>query len=45
VGKTVGTQFDLRSSTNETLGQVVSSSVYLGENGTSGAMQQIDLTA
>jgi hypothetical protein len=45
VGKTVGTQFDLRSDANETLGQVVSSSVYLGENGTPGAMAQVDLTA
>jgi hypothetical protein len=45
VGKTVGTQFDLRSDANETLGQVVSSSVYLNENGTPGAMAQVDLTA
>jgi len=45
VGNSVGTQFDLRSDTNETLGLVASSSVYLGENGTPGAMQQVDLTA
>jgi hypothetical protein len=45
VGKTIGTQFDLRSGTNETLGQVVSSSVYLGENGTPGVLAQVDLTA
>ena len=45
VGKSVGTQFDLRNDANETLGQVISSSVYLSENGTPGAMQQVDLTA
>ena len=45
VGTSTATQFDLRSAANETLGQVVSSSVYLGENGTPGAMQQVDLTA
>jgi hypothetical protein len=45
VGKSASTQFDLRSATNETMGQVVSSSVYLRENGTPGALQQVDLTA
>jgi hypothetical protein len=45
VGKSVSTQFDVRSDTNEALGQVVSSSVYLGENGRPGALQQVDLTA
>jgi hypothetical protein len=45
VGRSASTQFDLRSATNEALGQVVSSSVYLGENGRPGALQQVDLTA
>lgn len=45
VGKSAATQFDLRSGANETLGQVVSSSLYLGENGKPGAMQQVNLTA
>jgi hypothetical protein len=45
VGQSVSTQFDIRSGANETLGQVVSSSVYLGENGKPGALQQVDLTA
>jgi hypothetical protein len=45
VGKSVSTQFDIRNAANETMGQVVSSSVYLGENGRPGAMAQVDLTA
>jgi hypothetical protein len=45
VGKSASTQFDIRNAANETLGQVVSSSVYLGENGRPGAMAQVDLTA
>jgi hypothetical protein len=45
VGKTASTQFDLRSDANETLGQVISSSVYLNEDGRPGALQQVDLTA
>jgi hypothetical protein len=45
VGSSAATQFDLRSASNETLGQLVSSSVYLGENGNPGALQQVDLTA
>jgi hypothetical protein len=45
VGRSASTQFDLRSDANETLGQIVSSSVYLGENGKPGAVQQVDLTA
>jgi hypothetical protein len=45
VGQNVSTQFDLRGDTNETLGQIVSSSVYLSEDGKPGAMQQVDLTA
>jgi hypothetical protein len=45
VGKSAATQFDLRSSANETMGQIVSSSVYLAEDGRPGAMAQVDLTA
>jgi hypothetical protein len=45
VGASVATQFDVRSRDNEALGTVVSSSVYMGENGTVGALQQVDLTA
>jgi hypothetical protein len=45
VGRSAPTQFDLRNAANETLGQVVSSSVYLGESGNPGALQQVDLTA
>jgi hypothetical protein len=44
VGKSVSTQFDIRSAANETLGQVISSSIYLSENGKPGALQQVDLT-
>jgi hypothetical protein len=45
VGATVATPFELKSGSGESLGQVVSSSVYVGEDGQPGAMQQIDLTA
>jgi hypothetical protein len=45
VGGNVATPFELESGSGESLGQVVSSSVYLGEDGRPGAMQQIDLTA
>jgi hypothetical protein len=45
VGQSVSTKFDIRSGSNETLGQVVSSSVYLSEDGEPGALQQVDLTA
>ena len=45
VGANVATHFDIRNGANETLGQVVSSSVYLSEDGTPGALQQVDLTA
>jgi hypothetical protein len=45
VGRSASTQFDLRSDSNETLGQIVSSSIYLGEDGKPGAVQQVDLTA
>ncbi len=37
--------FDLRSATNESLGQVRSSSVYLAQDGGVGALQQVDLSA
>ena len=45
VGQAASTQFDIRSGTNEALGTIVSSSVYLSENGKPGALQQVDLTA
>jgi hypothetical protein len=45
VGANVGTQFDLQSGSGESLGQVVSSSIYLSESGAPGALQQVDLTA
>lgn len=45
VARSAATQFDIRSPQNETLGQVVSSSVYLAQDGKPGAMQQVDLTA
>ena len=44
VGSNVATQFEVNGAAAESLGQVVSSSVYLAENGTPGAMQQVDLT-
>jgi hypothetical protein len=45
VGASTATKFDLRSGTNETLGQVISSGVYLADSGRPGALQQVDLTA
>jgi hypothetical protein len=45
VGQSASTQFELKSGSNESLGQIVTSSVYLRENGTAGALQQVDLTA
>jgi hypothetical protein len=45
VGASVATRFDVRGRDNEALGTIVSSSVYLTENGTAGALQQVDLTA
>ncbi len=45
VGSNVATRFDINDAAGENLGQVVSSSVYLAEDGTPGAMQQVDLTA
>ena len=45
VGASIATKFDLRSGTNEALGQVISSSVYLADSGRPGALQQVDLTA
>ncbi len=45
VGASVGTQFEVKAPSGESLGQVVSSGVYLAEDGTPGAMQQVDLTA
>ena len=45
VGGNVSTQFDIKGTAGDSLGQVVSSSVYLAENGTPGALSQVDLTA
>jgi hypothetical protein len=45
VGGSVATPFEVRSGSGDSLGQVVSSSIYLGEDGRPGALQQIDLTA
>lgn len=39
----VPTPFDLRNGQNATRGQVRSSSIYLAEHGTAGAVQQVDL--
>jgi len=39
----VGTDFDLKGAGNQTLGQVRSTSVYLGDDGRAGTVQQIDL--
>ena len=40
----VGTAFDLKNAANETLGQIKASSVFLGDDGKAGTVQQIDLT-
>ncbi|TXI72430.1 MAG: VCBS repeat-containing protein [Dokdonella sp.] len=40
----LATPFDLRSPSNETLGQIRSSGVYLRESGGAGSLQQIDLS-
>jgi hypothetical protein len=45
VGQRASTMFDVRNAANETMGQVVASSVYLAEDGRPGALQQVDLTA
>ncbi len=45
VGSSAATQFDLRSSAGEELGQIRTSSVYLTQDGRPGAMMQVDLTA
>jgi len=41
----IETPFDIKTSTNQLLGSVRASSVYLSENGSAGSVQQIDLTA
>ncbi|KFB77967.1 MAG: VCBS repeat-containing protein [Candidatus Accumulibacter phosphatis] len=40
----VATPFDLRNGSNETLGQIRSSGVFLQENGGVGSLQQVDLS-
>ena len=38
------TPFDIKTTSNQLLGSVLTSSVFLNENGTAGSVQQIDLT-
>jgi hypothetical protein len=45
VGASTATQFDLKSGSNQTLGQIRSSSLYLREDGQPGTLSQVDLTA
>jgi hypothetical protein len=40
----ISTQFDLKTASNESLGTVRASSVYLNENGSVGTLQDVDLT-
>ena len=40
----VATAFDLRNGSNETLGQIRSSGVFLQESGGIGSLQQVDLS-
>ena len=40
----IDTPFDIKTASNQLLGSVQASSVYLNENGTVGSVQQIDLT-
>ena len=40
----VSTQFDLKTTSNESLGTLRASSVYLKENGSVGTIQDLDLT-
>lgn len=39
----IGSEFSLKDSQNQLLGQVRSTSIYLGENGSAGTVQQVDL--
>ena len=41
----INTPFDLKTNSNETLGKILSSGIFLSESGESGSIQQIDLTA
>ncbi len=41
----IDTPFDLKTNDNELLGQIRNSGIFLQENGTTGTIQQIDLTA
>ncbi len=41
----IETPFDIKTSTNQLLGSVRASSIYLSEDGAAGSVQQIDLTA
>ena len=42
---TIATPFDIKTASNQLLGSILASSVYLNENGSAGSVQQIDLTA
>ena len=41
----IATPFDIKTASNQLLGNVQASSVYLNENGSVGSVQQVDLTA
>ena len=41
----IATPFDIKTASNQLLGSVQASSVYLNENGSVGSVQQVDLTA
>ena len=41
----IATKFDIKTASNQLLGSIQASSVYLNENGSAGSVQQIDLTA
>ena len=45
VGANVATSFEIKAGSGDSLGQLVSSSVYLKEDGTPGALARVDLTA
>lgn len=41
----IATPFDIKTASNQLLGSVQASSIYLNENGSAGSVQQVDLTA
>lgn len=40
----IATPFDIKTASNQLLGSITASSVYLNENGSAGSVQQVDLT-